>query len=389
MYLRTMATELSDLARDYRVVSVMGPRQSGKTTLVKHVFSDKAYANLEEPDQRLLAQTDPRGFLDQFPDGAIIDEVQRVPELLSYIQPIVDEQDKPGMFILTGSHQIELHEAVSQSLAGRVGLLDLYPLTLNELTQAGIELDLDDQIYHGFFPRIYQKNLNPTKAYRNYVQTYLEKDVRQISEIKNLVQFQNFMKLCAGRIGRVIDYTSLGNDLGLSGNTIKHWLSILEASYVIFRLTPYFENFGKRIIKAPKLYFTDVGLACYLLDINQASQVSRDPLRGFLVENLAILELCKHRQNRGQDPNLYYYLDSHKNEVDVIIKQADKLTAVEIKAAKTFNKGFLKGLKFYKELVGDRFKAGYLVYSGDLSQSIGDMKLINYRDVTKIYDDIG
>ena len=200
---------------------------------------------------------------------------------------------------------------------------------------AGIELDLDEQIYRGFFPRIHQKQLNPTKAYRNYVQTYLEKDVRVLSNIKDLTPFQNFLKLCAGRIGQILDYASLGNDLGLSGNTIKHWLSILEASYIIFRLRPYFENFGKRMIKSPKLYFTDVGLATCLLDIEEPEQLARDPMRGYLVENLVILELMKYRHNHGLDPNFYYYRDNHKNEVDVIIKQANQLIPIEIKSSKT------------------------------------------------------
>lgn len=387
MYHRTLQKELSALAKAYPVVSLMGPRQSGKTTLVQATFRNKPYANLEDPDQRLLAQTDPRGFLAQFPKGAIIDEIQRVPTLLSYIQTIVDKVGKSGMFIITGSHQMELHEAISQSLAGRVGLLNLYPLTLNELQKAGIHLELDDQIYHGFFPRIYKERLNPTIAYRNYVQTYLEKDVRKLSNIKDLIHFQNFMKLCAGRVGRILDYAALGNDLGLSGNTIKHWLSILEASYIIFRLTPYFENFGKRIIKSPKLYFTDVGLVTYLLDIETPKQLARDPIRGFLVENLVILELAKYRYNRGLDPHLYFYRDSHENEIDVIVKNANKLIPIEIKASKTYHNNFLKGLKFYQSLVGNRVERGYIIYSGDLCQTIGNFKLLNYRECTKIYTD--
>jgi predicted AAA+ superfamily ATPase len=388
IYERTMTEELTALAKDYPVISVMGPRQSGKTTLVRAAFPDKPYANLEEPDQRLLAATDPRGFLAQFEKGGIIDEVQHVPELLSYIQAIVDESYQPGMFIITGSHQMRLHEVMSQSLAGRVGILNLYPLTLNELRHAGIELSLDEQIYRGFYPRIYQHDLNPTKAYRNYVQTYLEKDVRRLSNISDLIQFQNFMKLCAGRIGQVLDYVSLGNDLGISGNTVKKWISILEASYVVFRLKPYFENFGKRVIKSSKLYFTDVGLATYLLDIEETKQLTRDPMRGHLVENLVILELSKYRHNRGLDPNLYYYRDNHKNEIDVIIKHSNQLIPVEIKSAQTFNKDFLKGLKFYQNLVGERMSTGYVIYAGDLNQSVSGFQLLNYRDTTRIYLDL-
>lgn len=388
MYPRTMTTELISLAGQYPVVSVMGPRQSGKTTLVKSTFPAKPYANLEVPDLRLLAQTDPKGFLSQYPNGAILDEIQRTPELLSYIQDIVDNKKISGLYILTGSHQIELHEAISQSLAGRVGLLSLFPLTQSELRNAGIELDLDDQIYHGFYPGIYSDQLNPTQAYRFYVQTYLEKDVRQISNIQNLIQFQNFMKLCAGRIGRLIDYASLSNEVGVSANTIKNWMSVLEASYIIIRLKPYFENFGKRTTKSPKLYFTDVGLAAYLLDIQNPSQLSRDPLRGNLVENLVVMELYKYRHNRGLDPNMYFYRDSHQNEIDILIKHGHLLTPIEVKSAKTFDTSFLKGIKHLINLIPDRIKDSYLVYTGDIKQSVSNVHLLNYKEVNSIFNNI-
>ena len=388
MYQRTMHHELLSLSKQYPVISLMGPRQSGKTTLVKSTFKDKPYVNLEIPDQRLAAQTDPRGFLSQFRQGAILDEIQRVPELLSYIQGMVDENKKPGMFIITGSHQLELHEAMSQTLAGRVGLLNLYPLTQNELRQAGFKLELDDQIYHGFYPGIYSEKQNPTQAYRFYVQTYLEKDIRQIAAIHNLMLFQNCMKLCAGRIGQVMDYASLSNEVGVSANTIKNWISVLEASYIIMRLKPYFENFGKRIIKSPKLYFTDIGLAAYLLDIQNPSHVARDPLRGYLIENLSIMELFKHRQNRGLDPNIYYYRDSQKNEVDVIIKYGHQLTPIEIKSAQTFDKSFLRGIKYFQKLAEGRINRSYLVYSGDMKQSVSGIQILNYRNISSIYEEI-
>ncbi|MCB1118513.1 MAG: ATP-binding protein [Chlamydiia bacterium] len=385
MFHRNLEKELIELAGDYPVVSVMGPRQSGKTTLVRKVFRGLDYSNLELPDERLLAVQDPKAFLDRFPKGAILDEIQRVPELLSYIQVIVDERKEKGLFILTGSHQIELHEAISQSLAGRVGLLNLYPMTVDELTDSGYSLDVDDQIYHGFFPGIFHDNLNPTKAYRNYTQTYLEKDVRRISEIKNLIQFQSCLKLSAGRIGQILEYSSLGNDLGVSVHTVKHWLGVLEASYIVFRLKPYFENFGKRIVKSPKLFFTDVGLASYLLDIEQMSQVTRDPLRGNLFENLVILELVKYRYNCGLEPNLYFYRDSRQNEVDVIIKSGNELIPVEIKSAKTFNTDFLKGLRYFRKLVPERTTRGYVIYAGDQEQMVDGFQLLNYRNVTKIF----
>lgn len=387
MYTRALAFELEALSGDYPIVSVMGPRQSGKTTLVRQTFPDKPYVNLEAPDERLLAATDPRSFLDRYPDGAILDEIQRVPTLLSYIQTIVDERKKNGLYVITGSHQFELHEAISQSLAGRVGLLTLLPMTISELAQGDIELNLDQQLCHGFFPRIYSDHLNPTKAYRNYVQTYLEKDVRTLSDIKNILQFQTFLKLCAGRIGQIFDYASVSNDLGVSAHTVKHWLSILEASYIVVRLKPYFENFGKRLIKSPKLYFTDVGLACYLLDIENETHIARDPLRGSLIENLVILELMKYRYNRGLEPNLYFYRDSQKNEIDVIIKQGHELIPIEIKAAKTFNSDFLKGLKFLKKLVSTRVHKGYVIYTGEQQQGIEDFQLLNYKNATDVFAD--
>lgn len=385
LYQRTIREELLQLAKDYPVVSVVGPRQSGKTTLVRDAFDGMPYVNLEEPDQRLLASSDPRQFLERFAAGGVIDEIQLVPELLSYIQVMVDDADKPGLFILTGSHQIQLHHAMTQSLAGRVGILNLFPLTINELRASGVELSLEEHLYHGFYPRIHRDQLNPSKVYRNYVQTYVEKDVRAISNIKDLILFQNFMKLCAGRIGQILDYESLGNDLGVSGKTVKHWISMLEASYIIFRLKPYFENFGKRVIKSPKLYFTDVGLATYLLDIERPEQIERDPMRGYLTENLVIMELNKYRYNRGLEPNLYYYRDNHKNEIDVIIKQAHQLIPIEIKSAKTFSQSFLKGLKFLHQLAGERVTTGYVVYAGDITQKIDIFELINFKNAWQVY----
>ena len=305
MFKRELEIELKALANDYPVVTLIGPRQSGKTTIVRHVFSDKMYANLEFPDIRAMALKDPRGFLEQFPDGAILDEIQRAPELLSYIQPLVDEKDKKGMFILTGSHQLELQEAISQSLAGRTVLLTLLPLNLAELKTAGFDLSIDEWIFKGGYPRIYKDQLDPTKAYRSYFQTYVERDLRQLIKVKDLMQFERFIQILAGRIGKIINMEEIGGEIGISSHTVKEWISILEASFIVFRLTPYFENFGKRVVKSPKLYFNDVGLASYLLGIQNETQLSRDPLRGNLFENAILLELKKHRLNRGLDPALF------------------------------------------------------------------------------------
>jgi len=381
---RALEKELRAEAKAYPIVTVMGPRQSGKTTLVRNTFKRKPYVNLEAPDMRYLAESDPRGFLSEYPGGAILDEIQRVPELLSYIQVIVDETKTPGMFILTGSHQLQLHEAISQSLAGRTALLTLLPLSIAELNKSNLEnknkISDDGYLYQGFYPRIYDSDLNPTKAYRGYFQTYIERDVRLLINVKDLTTFQKFIKLCAGRIGQVLNMNGLSNEVGVSGHTIKHWLSILEASYVVVMLQPYFENLGKRVIKSPKLYFTDVGLATYLLDIENLTQIKRDPLRGNLFENMVVLELMKKRLNQGFDHKLYYYRDSQQNEVDVIYKTSNQLVPIEIKSSKTFNARFTKNLDFFENLVGERCPNKYLIYTGEQASKIKNTKILNYKN---------
>lgn len=378
MIIREISTELKDSAKNYPVVTVIGPRQSGKTTLVEEVFPGYTYFNLESLDTRALAKSDPRAFLKRCKNGAILDEIQRVPELLSFIQEIVDKDDRPGRFILTGSHQLELHQAITQSLAGRTAILKLLPLSLLELQKAGLQFSVDEYLLHGGLPRIYKGKLDPVKMYRNYLQTYVERDVRKLINIKNLDLFQKFLKLCASRVGQILNVHSLSNDLGVASQTINDWLSVLEASFIVFRLQPYFENFGKRLIKSPKIYFTDVGLATYLLDIENTIQIANNPLRGNLVENLVVLELFKARFNKGLDPHFYYYRDNTGNEIDVIYKFGNELIPIEIKAAQTFNEQFLKTLKFFQKLVKDRCQRGFLIYTGTQEQKIGDFSLINY-----------
>jgi uncharacterized protein len=379
MFKRQLAKELKKIAKDYPVVTVIGPRQSGKTTLVQHEFPKKSYVNLENPDTRRLALEDSRGFLELYPQGAILDEIQRAPELLSYIQTIVDKKDRKGLFILTGSHQFELQHAISQSLAGRTALLTLLPMSMDELSNAGIDLSLDDLLLKGGYPRVYKDHLDPTKAYRNYFQTYVERDLRQLINVKDLAQFEKFIRICAGRIGQILNLEEMGGEVGISSHTVKHWISMLEASFIVFRLQPYSDNFGKRVIKAPKLFFTDVGLATYLLGIENKLQVSRDPLRGHLVENLVVLELMKWRLNHGLDPQLYYYRDIQKNEVDVIFKNGADLIPIEIKSSKTYNSEFLKKLHFFQNLAKDRAPKGYLIYAGEQQQTIQNIHLLNYK----------
>ena len=385
---RDMSKEVLDLATQYPVVTVLGPRQSGKTTLVRQLFKNKPYVSLENPDDRYFAESDPRSFLENYPDGVILDEIQRLPVLLSYIQGIVDEKQTKGLFILTGSHQHQLHLSVSQSLAGRTALLTLLPFCISELPVHLQNLSLDAYLYQGMYPRIYNDNLNPTKFYRSYLQTYVERDVRQMINIKDLSTFHLFIKLCASRVGQLVNANSLSHEVGVSTNTIIQWLSILEASYIIFRLPPYFENFGKRLIKSAKLYFTDVGLACYCLDIHNPALISRDPLRGALAENFMITELIKHRENAGLEHNAYFYRDSNQNEVDVIIKKAHQLIPIEIKSSKTFHPSFLKGLTYLKSIAPDRVTNGYLLYAGTQEQALHDVSVINYLHIKKLSEQI-
>lgn len=374
-----------ELAKQFPIVTITGPRQSGKTTISKATFPHKPYVSLEDKDILLLAQTDPRKFLAKYSDGAIFDEIQRAPYILSYLQTIVDNDKRRGLFILTGSHQLMLQQSISQSLAGRTALLSLLPLSINELKRTEATLDLDVLLLNGFYPVIYQNKVNPTFVYKNYIATYLERDVRQLINIKDLSTFQRFLKLCAGRVGQVLNKNSLASDIGISSTTIEHWLSILEASYIIFRLQPYYENFGKRVIKSPKLYFTDPGLAAYLLNIENVSQISRDPLRGNLIENLVILDLMKYRYNRGLDHNLYYYRDQHQHEVDVIYKTGEQLVPIEIKAAHTITLQFFKGLKHFKAISKNRCSQGYLIYSGVPMQGIESFEIINYLDTERVF----
>ena len=387
MIKREIEKVLQELATQYPIITVTGPRQSGKTTLVKGVFSKKPYVNLENLSVRALAFSDPVGLLKKYPEGAILDEIQRAPELLSYIQEIVDENDQKGHFILSGSHQLELHQAITQSLAGRNVLLTLLPLSLSELAAADINLELDQYLYQGFFPRIYKDKLNPTTTYQSYVRTYIERDVRQLINIKDLHTFQQFIQICASRVGQILNVHSLSNDLGMSNHTIKSWLSILEASYLIVLLQPYYENFGKRIIKSPKLYFTDIGLVTYLLNIENLSQLERDPLRGYLIENLVVIELFKARYNKGREPNFYFFRDNNNNEVDLIFKLGNQLIPIEIKSGKTFHADFLKGLKYFKSLVDNRCDKGFLIYTGKEEQRIEDFYLINYKNGSVIIND--
>jgi predicted AAA+ superfamily ATPase len=381
---RDIRHEFHHLMESYPVVTVTGPRQAGKTTLAKMEYPHYRYCNLENPEIRRLSIDDPNAFFHEFPYPVIIDEIQRNPQLLSYIQSIVDEKGEKGMFILTGSHQLDLHQSITQSLAGRTALLHLLPFTINELNSEGIRQERDDYIYRGFLPRIYKDNLDPTRAYRFYLQTYIERDLRQMINVKNLTAFEIFLKLLAGRTGQLVNLNSLSNDVGISGTTLREWLSILEASFIIFRLAPYFENFGKRIIKSPKIYFTEIGLVTYLLGIENIQQISRDPLIGNLFENMVVNEALKARLNKGLDPNLFFYRDNNGNEVDIIYKRSRELVPIEIKSAKTWNRSLCKGIEYFRK-ISPNAGEGYLIYSGDLAPDIDAIKVRNFTRTGEIF----
>ena len=347
-------------------------------------FPNHAYANLEAPDIRMLARSDPHAFFSHFPPPVIIDEIQRVPELLSFIQVLADSSPKRGQYILTGSHQLGLQQAVAQSLAGRTALLRLLPLSISELDANRITHTRDEYIYKGFMPRLYSEKVNPTRLYRSYCQTYIERDVRQMINLRRLADFENFTRLLAGRIGQVLNLNSLSNDVGVSSTTLKEWLSVLEASHTIFRLNPYFENFGKRIIKSPKIYFTEVGLASYLLGIESPALVARDPLIGNLFENMVVIEALKARLNTGKEPELYFYRDNKGNEVDLLFRQNRRLIPIEIKSAMTFNPEFAKGIEKFRRIAPNTRK-GYIVYAGDLTPELPHTSVLHFSDMKNIF----
>lgn len=364
MIYREAEKELQLLSAQFKAVAVTGPRQSGKTTLVKNVFKEKAYVNLENPDLRQFAREDPRGFLSNYPDGAILDEVQRVPELFSYLQQILDEKEQNGSFILTGSNNFLLNGNISQSLAGRVGYLFLLPLDIGEINPGA---NMSNQlIFKGGYPEIYQKDIDPKKYYDNYIRTYVERDVRLLKNITDLYTFERFLRLCAGRTGQLLNMSSLAADVGVDVKTIGSWLGVLEASFIAFRLYPYHENYNKRIVKMPKLYFYDTGLASALMGIEDVSQLTIHPLRGGLFENLVIVDFLKRLYNNGKQNNLYFWRDNIGNEVDLLIKKGANRYPVEIKSAQTISDEFFKGIRYWNKLTNT--EGGYLVYAGDMLQ---------------------
>lgn len=377
---REISPFILKLAENYPIVTVMGPRQSGKTTLVRHLFPNYEYINLEDPGVREEISFDVRGFLQRHPSPVIFDEIQRVPDLTSYLQTIVDQAQKPGMYVLTGSHQPVLRATVSQSLAGRTGIVDLLPLSVRELKGAGYEKTRDEWMFDGFMPRLTAMNISPAQLYGDYYLTYIERDAHQLINIQDSGAFERFIHLLAGRVGQAINFTSLANDVGMSVVTLKKWLSVLEASFIVFTLHPYYENFGKRLIKAPKIYFTEPGLVAYLLGIETASQIARDPLVGGMFENFVVCELLKARLNAGKRPNLYYFRDSKGMEVDVLLDEGRMLRPFEIKSSSTMNADFVKSLLKFKAIVPN-VVSPTVIYAGKDLPSIEKPSFLNFENI--------
>ena len=380
---RDITPLLVSLFKQYPFVTVTGPRQSGKTTLCRIAFPDLEYVNLEAPDAREFAESDPRAFLAQFSDGAIIDEIQRVPALLSFLQVIGDEAGRNGMFVLTGSEQFLLSAAISQSLAGRTALLRLLPFSLSERRRAGASNAIDDIIYSGFYPRIHDQGLDPIQALGDYFEAYVERDVRQLSEIRNLSNFRRFVRLCAGRVGQLVNLSSLGSDAGVSHTTVRQWLNVLETSYIIFQLQPFHANIRKRLIKSPKLYFYDVGLASYLIGIEHPRQIATHPLRGFLFENAVIAETLKHRFNRGRQANVSFYRDAQGLECDLLYETGYGYGAIEIKSGATVSSSYFDALNRVAELVPD-VNAKAVVYGGARRQSRSDAEVATLNGLSEV-----
>ena len=363
---RQAAPVLQNLALGYPILAITGPRQAGKTTLAQTTFPDKRYLSLEDPDQRAFAEEDPRAFLARLPQGAILDEAQRCPALFSYLQTRVDAEKKMGQFVLTGSQQFGLLSNITQTLAGRVGMVQLLPFSLQEMQRGELAInDLDDLMWRGMYPPVHDRQLAPEQWFANYLVTYVERDVRQLIEVQNLSLFQRFIKLCAARCGQLLNLSSLASDCGVSHNTVRAWISVLEASYVVFLLQPHHQNFGKRLVKTPKLYFVDTGLAAFLLGIRDPQHLSIHSARGALFENFVISELLKRRYNEGLPSNLFFWRNNAGDEVDLVIEQGEQLIPVEIKSGQTFSSDFLVGLQKWMRLAGETCLAPRLVYGGE------------------------
>ena len=374
---REIENVVEEAAKYFPVITVTGPRQSGKTTMIRHLFDNLKYYTLEDLDIRSLAEEDPVRFLHLHEEGMILDEVHNAPQLLSYIQGIVDENPE-RKFVLSGSSNFSLLRKVSQSLAGRTGVFELLPFSYKEAAGIGYINNVDELLFNGLYPAICSGKNIPRLLYPSYIKTYLDKDVRDLLAVKNMTQFNIFLKLCAGRIGSVFNASEVANEVGVTSATVQSWLSILQASYIIYLMPPYFENSRKRLTKAPKLYFCDTGLACCLLGIESAEQLAFNKMRGHLFENLIVMELLKRRLNEGRESNLYFYRDSNQNEIDILRGNADSMEAIEVKSSMTYSSSFERSLKKVGDWITPDVIRKTIVYTGALEVPDGEIRLVNY-----------
>jgi predicted AAA+ superfamily ATPase len=382
---REAASILGKLAGGYPLVAITGPRQSGKTTLAREVFGDKPYVSLEDLDERAFAESDPRGFLARLPDGAVLDEVQRCPALFSFLQTRVDEDRRRGLYVLTGSQQFGLLSNISQTLAGRVAVVTLLPFSLGELQEVKrAPATLETLLFQGLYPPIYDRGLDAGIWYKNYVASYVERDVRQMVNVRDLSTFQRFVRMCAARTAQLLNLSGLAIDCGITHNTAASWLSVLEASFILHRLEPYHANFGKRLVKTPKLYFYDSGLAAWLLGIQSAEQLAVHPQRGPLFETWVVAELLKARFGRALDSNLYFWRDRSGREVDLLIEQGTKLLPVEIKSGQTVAPDFFQGIDDWRRISGQAEGEAWLVFGGDREQERGRLHVLPWRQIGKL-----
>jgi len=375
---RTMEDVIKEASQYFSVISVTGPRQSGKSTLLKHLFPDIPRYSMKDVNVREFAEHDPVAFLHQHPKGMFIDEVQKVPQLLEYIQGIVDD-DPDCRFLLTGSSNFELLHGLCESLPGRAGVYELLPMTYHESESTMSAKPLDEFLYNGLYPAICAEKNKARLFYPSYVKTYLERDVRDLLKIKDQMQFMKFMKLCAARVGSIFNASELAGQIGVDSKTITNWLSVLQASYLVTLLPPYYENISKRLVKSPKLYFNDPGLACYLLDIESPRQLARDKMRGAIFENYVVMEVIKHRYNRGLLNGVYFYRDSNQNEVDILLKEEGEITAIEVKSSMTYHTSFESDISQLSDWIKTPVVNKMIVYTGDFENTTSDIKILNYR----------
>jgi predicted AAA+ superfamily ATPase len=381
---RTALKKINYFASKYPVITLTGPRQSGKSTLLKSAFPTYKYVSLEDPDVRLIAQSDPRGFLKTYNSKTIIDEVQNVPELFSYIQTIVDKENESGMYILSGSQNFLLMEAISQSLAGRTALLKLLPLTINEILSVKPNFTLDEFLFTGSYPRIYDKDIQANEFYPFYIQTFVERDVRLLRNITDLNLYIKFLKLCAARVGQLLNVNSLANECGISVLTVNAWLSVLETSYIIYLLKPFHKNLNKRVVKSPKLFFYDTGLLTSLLNIDSVSQLEFHYLHGNIFENWVINEINKKHYEQGIEPKISFWRDSNGNEIDIILEKGNKTLAFEIKSSSTIKIDHFKGLKLWQKLTSCSTDELFVIYAGDVNFMTSNGKFISWKEMDKI-----